>query len=66
LIRLSRKADQRSALRELRADDVNPDVVGRKVLAAIRQMEVELQAGALLTIDSNRARIRLLPLVRRD
>jgi predicted nuclease of predicted toxin-antitoxin system len=51
---------------QLRADDVNPDVVGPKVLAAIRQMEAELQAGALLTVDSNRTRLRLLPLVRRD
>ena len=51
---------------QLRADDVNPDVVGPKVLAAIRQMEAELQAGALLTVDSNRTRVRLLPLYRRD
>jgi predicted nuclease of predicted toxin-antitoxin system len=51
---------------QLRADDVNPDVVGPRVLAAIRQMEAELQAGALLTVDSNRTRLRLLPLFRRD
>ena len=32
------------------------------ILAALRQMTSELKDGALLTIDPNRTRIRLLPL----
>jgi len=47
---------------QLRADDVNPDGIGRQVLVALRQMEAELQEGALITIDPHRTRLRVLPL----
>jgi predicted nuclease of predicted toxin-antitoxin system len=47
---------------QLRADDVSPDVQGTRVIAAIRQLNVELTQGALLTIDASRNRLRLLPL----
>jgi predicted nuclease of predicted toxin-antitoxin system len=47
---------------QIRADDVNPDVIGQQVLIALRQMESELAEGALLTIDPNRTRLRVLPL----
>ncbi|SEF78011.1 DUF5615 family PIN-like protein [Nitrosomonas ureae] len=47
---------------QIRADDVSPDVIGLRVIAALGQMASELEEGALLTIDSNRARMRLLPL----
>ena len=51
---------------QLRADDVSADVIGRQVLIALRQMEAELQEGALITIDSNRTRLRVLPLQRKE
>jgi predicted nuclease of predicted toxin-antitoxin system len=44
-------------------EDVSPQVIGPQVTAVLRHMEPELQAGALLTIDSRRTRVRLLPLV---
>ncbi|HKX40391.1 MAG TPA: DUF5615 family PIN-like protein [Burkholderiaceae bacterium] len=47
---------------QLRADDVSPDVIGRQVLIALRQTEVELREGAVITIDPNRTRLRVLPL----
>lgn len=47
---------------QIRAEDVSPDVLGTRVVAALRQMASELEEDALLTIDANRARIRLLPL----
>jgi predicted nuclease of predicted toxin-antitoxin system len=47
---------------QIRAEDVSPDVIGAKVVAALRQMEPELEAGALLTFDAVHARLRLLPL----
>ncbi|MGD9584259.1 MAG: DUF5615 family PIN-like protein [Lysobacterales bacterium] len=50
---------------QIRSEDVDPDVVGRAVIDALRQMRTELDAGALLTIDPNRTRLRLLPLHRR-
>ena len=49
---------------QIRAEDVNPDRIGAQVAAALRQMESELQEGALLTVDPNRTRLRLLPLHR--
>lgn len=46
----------------LRADDVSPDAIGRQMIIALRQMRAELQEGALVTIDPNRTRLRVLPL----
>jgi len=47
---------------QLRTNDVRPSIIGQSVTTAIRQMKRELEAGALLTIDPARARLRLLPL----
>jgi predicted nuclease of predicted toxin-antitoxin system len=47
---------------QIRADDVSPDVIGRQVIGALRQMADELEDGALLTIDPSRTRLRVLPL----
>lgn len=48
---------------QLRADDVSPDKIGRQVVIALRQTETELREGALVTIDPNRTRLRVLPLL---
>ena len=50
---------------QIRADDVSPSAIGIQVVAALRQMESELEAGALLTIDPGRTRLNLLPLQRK-
>lgn len=47
---------------QIRAEDVSPDVIGKQVIAALRQMASELEVGALLTVDPNRTRLRVLPL----
>lgn len=47
---------------QIRAEDVSPDVIGKQVIGALRQMESELEEGALLTVDPNRTRLRVLPL----
>lgn len=47
---------------QIRADDVNPDAIGKQVIAALQQMSTELADGALLTVDTSRTRVRLLPL----
>ena len=51
---------------QIRADDVSPDAIGLQIVAALGQMESELAAGALLTIDPSRTRLNLLPLRRRE
>ena len=47
---------------QIRSEDVSPKVIGKPVIAALRQMSAELDEGALLTIDPSRTRLRLLPL----
>ena len=47
---------------QIRAEDVSPDVIGKQVIIALRQMAAELEEGALLTVDPNRTRLRVLPL----
>ncbi len=47
---------------QIRAEDVSPDVIGKQVIVALRQMAFELEEGALLTVDPNRTRMRVLPL----
>lgn len=47
---------------QVRSDNTNPDSIGLQVVAALRQAEDDLRGGALLTIDLDRARLRLLPL----
>ncbi len=50
---------------QIRADNLSPEITGAAVISALRQMEDELENGALLTIDTNRARLRILPLQHR-
>ena len=47
---------------QIRAEDVRPEVIGHQIVNALRQMATELDEGALLTVDTNRTRLRLLPL----
>lgn len=47
---------------QIRAEDVSPDAIGEQIIVALRQMTSELEEGALLTVDPDRTRMRLLPL----
>lgn len=47
---------------QLRTDDVRTTAVGRQVVSSLRSLRSELEAGALLRLDLERARMRLLPL----
>lgn len=57
---------ERPSVVQIRAEDVGPDVIGRQVVDALRQMVTELEEGALLTIDPKRTRLRVLPLQMKD
>ncbi len=54
------RADAPSVI-QARTQDTMPEVLGTRLLAAIRQFETELQKGALLTLDEAKQRIRVLP-----
>ena len=51
---------------QIRTQDVNPDAIGKQVIAALRQLNEEVEAGALVTVDLKRTRLRILPLRTRD
>jgi predicted nuclease of predicted toxin-antitoxin system len=47
---------------QLRGNDVMPDAIAKIVVQALAHYEADLSAGAVVTIDLTRVRIRLLPL----
>ncbi len=53
---------EKPSVAQIRAEDVSPDVIGKQVIAALQQTKPELETGALLTIEPDRNRLRLLPL----
>ena len=61
-ILLAKSSAARPSVVQLRSDDILPGIIGGRVVEALRQMAPELAAGALLTIDPRRTRVRVLPL----
>ncbi len=59
---LAATGDESPCVVQVRSDDLSPDVIGKRVITSLKQMISELEAGALLSIDCNRSRLRLLPL----
>ena len=51
---------------QIRSQIVTPEAIGTSVITALRQMETELQEGALVTVDPKRTRLHILPLRTRD
>lgn len=49
---------------QLRTTNVLPETMLRRVVNALRQVEKDLAQGALVTIEPDRHRVRLLPLTR--
>jgi len=47
---------------QIRADDVSLKAIGNQVVSALLQTISDLEEGALITVDPNRTRLRLLPL----
>jgi predicted nuclease of predicted toxin-antitoxin system len=47
---------------QIRARNITPEAVGVTIISPLRHTTVELEVGALLTINADRTRIRLLPL----
>ncbi len=47
---------------QVRTDDPSPRHAGSMVLSAIRQYESHLNKGALISVDENKSRVRILPI----
>ena len=61
-IELATANTEKPSVVRIRADDLRPASIGNQVVLALRQMQAELEEGALVTIDPKRTRLRLLPL----
>ena len=46
---------------QIRTEDLDPNVIGTQIVAALQRAHKELEAGALLTIEADRTRLRMLP-----
>lgn len=53
---------EKPSIVQIRGEDLRPASIADQVLSALRQMQAELEEGALLTIDPKRTRLRILPL----
>ncbi len=47
---------------QIRSMDVSAERMAAQTIAALRHLQAELEAGALLTIEAERTRLRILPL----
>ncbi|MEO8627160.1 MAG: DUF5615 family PIN-like protein [Betaproteobacteria bacterium] len=59
---LAAGGDSAPSVIQLRSNDVTPEASGELVLSAMTRFVNELESGALISIDTLRARVRLLPL----
>src|SRR5262245_59304379 len=48
---------------QVRTQDVTPAHLGPLLMAALRQHEADLAAGALVVVDESKSRVRILPIV---
>lgn len=47
---------------QVRGQNVLPEATGQLVIAALRQHEGSLAAGALVVVDEKKSRVRVLPI----
>jgi len=59
---LAASGDIKPSVIQLRTDDISPEASGAYILTALQQLQTELEEGVLLTIDTKRSRVRVLPL----
>ena len=59
---LAATGGEKPSVIQIRGGDVSPEAIGEQVRSAILQMSDVLEEGALVTIDTRRTRLRVLPL----
>ena len=47
---------------QVRTQDVSPEHLAHLVISALRQFASQLEAGAIVTVDESRSRVRVLPI----
>jgi predicted nuclease of predicted toxin-antitoxin system len=53
---------RRPSVIQIRSQEIMPEVMGQVVVSALTELQAELSAGALVTIDAEKRRARILPL----
>jgi predicted nuclease of predicted toxin-antitoxin system len=53
---------QKPSVVQLRVNDIYPEIDADHLISALNFVKTELENGALLTIDTKRTRVRILPL----
>ena len=53
---------QKPSVIQIRAGDITPAIAGQLVINALLAATAEIEKGALITIDINKTRLRVLPL----
>lgn len=48
---------------QVRTQDLLPIAIGNLIISAISQFQPQLEAGALITLDTLRSRVKILPIV---
>ncbi len=54
------RADGPSVI-QVRTQDIMPENLGKRIISILREHQTTLEAGALITVDENKSRIRILP-----
>jgi len=47
---------------QIRAQDLTTEAIGEQLLRCLNQFKAELEVGCILTLDTKKAKVRLLPL----
>lgn len=63
---LAASGDLKPSVLQLRTQDLTPDQLAPKLVDLVRRLATELEQGALVSFDPERARVRLLPLKSRQ
>jgi predicted nuclease of predicted toxin-antitoxin system len=58
---LARQQASQPSVLQIRAQDVLPSAIGDVIVSTLHACRSHLEAGALVTVDLHRRRIRLLP-----
>ena len=61
---LAASGDSGPSVVQIRAGDTSPESIGQQVITAMEQFSTELENGALVTVDIERLRVRMLPIRR--
>jgi predicted nuclease of predicted toxin-antitoxin system len=53
---------KKPSVMQIRAEQLAPELIGPHIVSALRQLSIELEDGALVTVEPKRTRMRVLPL----